>query len=198
MKKKDLLLDVDEVICFSGYLEAVNDFLNTNYNIDDFDCYYIDEKVIPKERFKEFNEYISKRNLYDYTSFLPGAIETIKKLNEKYEIYICSACLNTFDLDNSGIQFKNKYDFLRKNLPFINPQKFILTSSKNMVKADIQIDDYLPNFDNDTKLKILFPSYHNKNIDDEILKEKNIIRAGYDWKTGWKEISKILLKNENN
>ena len=198
MKKKNLLLDVDEVICFSGYLEAVNDFLNTNYNIDDFDCYYIDEKVIPKERFKEFNEYVSKRNLYDYTSFLPGAIETIKKLNEKYEIYICSACLNTFDLDNSGIQFKNKYDFLRKNLPFINPQKFILTSSKNMVKADIQIDDYLPNFDNDTKLKILFPSYHNKNIDDEILKEKNIIRAGYDWKTGWQEISKILLKNENN
>lgn len=198
MKKKDLLLDVDEVICFSGYLEAVNDFLNTNYNIDDFDCYYIDEKVIPKERFKEFNEYVSKRNLYYYTSFLPGAIETIKKLNEKYEIYICSACLNTFDLDNSGIQFKNKYDFLRKNLPFINPQKFILTSSKNMVKADIQIDDYLPNFDNDTKLKILFPSYHNKNIDDEILKEKNIIRAGYDWKTGWQEISKILLKNENN
>lgn len=198
MKKKDLLLDVDEVICFSGYLEAVNDFLNTNYNIDDFDCYYIDEKVIPKERFKEFNEYVSKRNLYDYTSFLPGAIETIKKLNEKYEIYICSACLNTFDLDNSGIQFKNKYDFLRKNLPFINPQKFILTSSKNMVKADIQIDDYLPNFDNNTKLKILFPSYHNKNIDDEILKEKNIIRAGYDWKTGWQEISKILLKNENN
>ena len=117
---------------------------------------------------------------------------------QKYEIYICSACLNTFDLDNSGIQFKNKYDFLRKNLPFINPQKFILTSSKNMVKADIQIDDYLPNFDNDTKLKILFPSYHNKNIDDEILKEKNIIRAGYDWKTGWQEISKILLKNENN
>ena len=198
MKKKDLFFVVFEVICFSGYLEAVNDFLNTNYNIDDFDCYYIDEKVIPKERFKEFNEYVSKRNLYDYTSFLPGAIETIKKLNEKYEIYICSACLNTFDLDNSGIQFKNKYDFLRKNLPFINPQKFILTSSKNMVKADIQIDDYLPNFDNDTKLKILFPSYHNKNIDDEILKEKNIIRAGYDWKTGWQEISKILLKNENN
>ena len=31
----------------------------------------------------------------------------------------------------------------------------------------------------------------------DILKEKNIIRAGYDWKTGWKEISKILLKNEN-
>ena len=67
MKKKDLLLDVDEVICFSGYLEAVNDFLNTNYNIDDFDCYYIDEKVIPKERFKEFNEYVTNcKSLCEY------------------------------------------------------------------------------------------------------------------------------------
>ena len=198
MNKKDLLLDVDEVICFSGYLEAVNDFLNTNYNIDDFDCYYIDEKVIPKERFKEFNEFISKRNLYDYTSMLPGSIETVKKLSEKYNIYICSACINPFDLDNSGIQFKNKYDFLRKNLPFINPRNFILTSSKHMVKADIQIDDCLSNFDNDVKLKILFPSYHNKNIDEKLLKEKNIIRAGYDWRTGWQEVSKILLENENN
>lgn len=194
MNKKDLLLDVDEVICFSGYLEAVNDFLNTSYNIDDFDKYYIDEQAIPKEKISEFNEFVSKRNLYDYTSFLPGAIDTIKKLNEIYNIYILSACINPFDLDNSGIQFKNKYDFLRKNLPFINPRNFIFTSSKHMLKADIQIDDYIVNFDSDVKLKILFPAYHNKNIDENLLKEKNIIRAGYDWKTGWEEVSKILLK----
>ena len=184
MNKKDLLLDVDEVICFSGYLEAVNDFLNTSYNIDDFDKYYIDEQAVPKEKISEFNEFVSKRNLYDYTSFLPGAIDTIKKLNEIYNIYILSACINPFDLDNSGIQFKNKYDFLRKNLPFINPRNFIFTSSKHMLKADIQIDDYIVNFDSDVKLKILFPAYHNKNIDENLLKEKNIIRAGYDWKTG--------------
>ena len=194
MTKKDLLLDVDEVICFSGYLEAVNDFLNTNYTIDDFDKYYIDAQVVPKEKISEFNEFVSKRNLYDYTSFLPGAIETIKKLNEKYNIYILSACINPFDLDNSGIQFKNKYDFLRKNLPFINPRNFIFTSSKHMLKADIQIDDYIVNFDSDVKLKILFPAYHNKDLDENLLKEKNIIRAGYDWKTGWEEVSKILLK----
>lgn len=194
MNKKDLLLDVDEVICFSGYLEAVNDFLNTNYTIDDFDKYYIDAQVVPKEKISEFNEFVSKRNLYDYTSFLPGAIETIKKLNEKYNIYILSACINPFDLDNSGIQFKNKYDFLRKNLPFINPRNFIFTSSKHMLKADIQIDDYIVNFDSDVKLKILFPAYHNKDLDENLLKEKNIIRAGYDWKTGWEEVSKILLK----
>ena len=67
-----------------------------------------------------------------------------------------------------------------------------------MVKADIQIDDCLSNFDNDVNLKILFPSYHNKTIDEKLLKEKNIIRAGYNWKTGWQEVSKILLEKENN
>ena len=188
MKKKDLLLDVDEVICFSGYLEAVNDFLNTNYNIDDFDCYYIDEKVIPKERFKEFNEYVSKRNLYDYTSFLPGAIETIKKLNEKYEIYICSACLNTFDLDNSGIQFKNKYDFLRKTLPFINPHNFIFLGNKSVLNCDIKIDDRLDNLDG-AKTKILFTAFHNKKISEKKLKKQGIKRVN-----SWKEIEQLLLK----
>ena len=35
--KKKILLDIDEVFCFSGYLELVNEFLNTNYTIDDFE-----------------------------------------------------------------------------------------------------------------------------------------------------------------
>ena len=35
-KKKVLLLDVDEVIVFSGFLPLINEFLHTNYKIDDF------------------------------------------------------------------------------------------------------------------------------------------------------------------
>lgn len=73
-KKKDMLVDVDEVICFPGFLKAVNDFLDTSY----------------------------------------------------------------------------------------------------------QIDDRLPKLDNDINLRILFPSYHNKNITNEELKEKGVIRAGFD------------------
>ena len=47
MEKKKILLDCDKVICFSGFLEAVNDFLGTNYEIDDFTDYYIDDVIIP-------------------------------------------------------------------------------------------------------------------------------------------------------
>ncbi len=193
MNKKKILLDVDEVICFSGFLEAVNEFMNTNYVIDDFTDYYIDEVAIPKEKFTEFNKFINNRNNYEKAHILPKAVEVIEKLNTEYEIYICSSCINPFDIEGSGRLFKDKYEFLLKTLPFIKPQNYIFTSSKHIFKADIQIDDRLPNFDNEVETKILFPSYHNKDITEEEVKNNNVIRAGFDWRNGWKEIEKILL-----
>lgn len=194
-KRKNILLDVDEVICFSGFLQAINDFLQANYVIDDFTDYYIDEVAIPKEKFNEFNAFINKRNLYENAYILPNAVEVLKVLNDLYDIYICSSCINPFDIESSGRLFKDKYDFLREILPFIKPEHFIFTNAKHLFKADIQIDDRLPNLNNDIKTRILFPSYHNRNITDEILREKEIIRAGYDWREGWLELESILIKD---
>lgn len=194
MEKKSILLDVDEVICFPGFLKAVNEFLNTSYSIDDFKDYYIDEAVMNQKELIEFNKFINDRNLYEDAEVLPNAVEIIKKLDKFYNIYICSSCINPFDLDGSGKLFKDKYEFLRKTLPFINPKNYIFTESKNIIRADIQIDDRLPNLKNNVQIKILFPSYHNKDINESELNKYNIIRAGYDWKKGWKETEKILLK----
>ncbi len=196
-KKKDLLLDIDEVFCFSGFLEAINDFLGSNYVIDDFSDYYIDEVVIPKERFDEFNKFLSKRNLYETAQILPYARETLKKLDEVYNIYVCSSCINPFDIANSGRLFADKYNFLITSIPFIKPEQFIFTSAKHLYRADIQIDDRLSNLDEHIETRILFPSYHNKNIIDEELIEKGILRAGYDWRTGWLEVANILLGTSN-
>ena len=191
--KKVLLLDVDEVIVFSGFLEAVNEFMHTDYEIDDFTDYYIDEVVIPKERMPEFNNFLRNRNMYEKQNLLPNAVEVIKKLNEKYDIYLLSSCVNFFDVDGSGRNFADKYNFLIKTLPFINPGHIILTSAKHLFKADVQIDDRVNNLEHDIPLKILFPSYHNKEFTDEELKEKNIIRIGTNWRTAWKDIEKHLL-----
>lgn len=197
--KKNLLIDVDEVIVFSGFVEAVNDFLGTDYEIDDFTNYYIDEVAIPKERLDEFNEYLNSINLYEKAPLLPEAIESIKKLNEEYNIYLLTSCVNEANLDGCGRVFMDKYNFLRKNLPFINPKNFIFTGSKGLFKAYAKIDNLLSNFysDEDIEVKILFPSYHNRNITKEELDEKGVIRAGYEWRTGWKEVLEILLKNKS-
>ena len=192
-KKKILLLDVDEVIVFSGFLPLINEFLHTNYKIDDFTDYYIDDAAIPKERFEEFKTFKQGKSLYKNAEPLPHAIETIKKLNEVYDIYLCSDCIDPFDIEYSGEVFKDKFYLLRKILPFIPPQKFIFTGSKHLFKADIQIDDRINILNKDVKTKILFPSYHNKDIPEKELQKRNILRAGYNWQEGWKETEKILL-----
>lgn len=196
MEKKDLLLDVDEVVCFSGYVEAVNDFLGTNYTVDDFTDYYIDDVAIPEELKEDFKKFTSERNFYEKPKMLPHAVESINLLKEFYNIYICSACVSPFDKKNSGRKFKDKYDFLYETLPFINPDHYIFTGAKHLFRADVQIDDRMSNLDNHIPIRILFPSYHNKGITDEELESKGVIRAGYDWHDGWQEVENILVPKQ--
>lgn len=191
--KKVLLIDVDEVITFSDILDAINEFMNTDYSIDNFNTYFIDREVIPQDKILEYNKYLVSRGFYKKPKVLPNAVEVIKDLNEIYDVYICSSCINLIDVNSSGAIFKDKFDFLVKLLPFINPKHFIFTSSKHLIKADIIIDDLIDNLKNDIELKILFPSYHNKETSNEELDKFGIIRAGYDWQNGWEEIKKILL-----
>lgn len=193
--KKKILLDVDEVICFSGFLPLINEFMGTNYVIDDFSDYYIDEVVIPKDRFELFNKFIENKNMYDYATLLPDSVESIKYLNDLYNIYICSSCINPFNINGSGRLFADKYNYLINILPFLKPENFIFTNAKNMLKADIQIDDRLSNLNNDIETKILFPSYHNKDITLDETQKFNVVRAGYDYNNGWNEVVNILTNN---
>lgn len=193
MEKKKVLLDIDEVVVFSGFLQALNKFLGTNYEIDEFTSYYLEEEVLPEEFRSDFYEFLSYQNLYETPHFLPGAIDSLSRLSEYYDFYVCSSCINPEDLENSGRIFKDKYELLIRNLPFLDPKKFIFTSTKFFFKADIQIDDRIQNMDPEIPTKILFPSYHNKDIPDAELKEKGINRAGYEWRLGWEELEKMLM-----
>lgn len=189
MNKKKILIDVDEVICDPGFLHLINQFLNTNYQLDDFTEYYIDDYALKTDEIKEkFYQYYLAHNSYDYATLLPNAFEVIQKLNDRYDLYICSACVMFCLVDESGKFFMDKYNWLIKNFPFLDPNKFILTNTKNLLQADIQIDDRLTNLEGNIGTKLLFSSYHNKNITDEELKEKNVIRVN-----GWLEIEKLLL-----
>ena len=190
--KKVLLLDVDDVICFSGYIEAINEYTGKNYTIDDFSSYYAEDDVFNETEKKSFYKYVRNRNFYHNAQLLPNALSVIKKLNKKYDVYICSSFVLPVNTDCCGKYLKDKYDFLYETLPFINPSHFIFTSNKKVFSADIRIDDRLNNLGN-AKLNILFPSYHNKNIKEKDLEGLNIIRAGKSIEDAWLEIEKTLL-----
>ncbi len=185
---KKLLIDVDEVICHPTLMQEINNFLGTDYQLTDFTTYYIDDVLGDDENKQKFYKIIKNKNMYENVEFLDGAIETIEKLSKVYDIYICSACAMFCLLEDSGIYFKYKYDFLLKHFPFLNPEHFIFTGGKNIFKADVMIDDRPKNLMGDISTRIMMLSYHNRDISDEELEKNDIIKV-----SSWAEIEKILL-----
>ena len=185
---KKLLIDIDEVICTSTLLDEMNKFLGTNYKLNDFHEYYIDDILGSDENKQKFYEKIQYIDLYHNATIMDNAVEVLKKLSTKYEIYICSNCVMFCNKNNSGHFYKHKYDFLINNFPFIDPENFIFTGAKNIFKADIQIDDRLNNLKGEVTTKLLFDSYHNHDISDEELSQLNVKRVH-----NWNEIADILL-----
>lgn len=184
---KKLIIDMDDVICGRGFIKMVNEFLNSNYKQEDAKSYYIND-LIPKEKFEEWVKYYKGRNAYDYVELNENAVETIEKLNKEYEVYIVTAFVFRDAKEFSGTHLKNKFDYLQKILPFIKPEQYIFTTNKDIIEADIRIDDSLSKLNGKADKKLLFTAYHNLYFTDEELKEKNVTRVN-----NWKEIEKILL-----
>ncbi len=186
--KKKIIIDFDDTIYKSVFIGKMNDFMGTNLTVEDFDSYYMDH-TIPEDKQEAFYDFLVKDDIYAGYNFFDDAVEVIKKLNDKYDVYICSGCVIYNSHKNSGWIFYYKYNCLLKYLPFIHPDRFIFTQSKDLVKADIIIDDNPIYLKEERETKILFDSYHNRNLTNEELKKDNIIRA-----KNWKEIENILLK----
>ena len=138
-----LIVDMDDVLCQKGYIRMINEFLNKEYNEEDANSYYIND-LIPKSKLEDWIEFYSKKNVYDYVDIAENSQEVMKKLNEKYDVYIATSYVFRDAPKVSGKTLNDKYNFLCKNFPFLDPHKFIFISNKELLEADIRIDD-IPN-----------------------------------------------------
>lgn len=185
---KSIMIDMDDVIVEGGLLHLINEYSGTNYVESDFKDFYMQDIVPDKNEF--FNFFITK-NQYDYVHFLPDAYEVIEKLNKHYKIYIVTSYIFREIVEESGFILTQKYNYLIKNLPFLDPNNFVFTSAKSIINCDIKIDDRPSNLNNAEK-KLLFTAYHNQTISDQELKSQDIMRVN-----DWKEVEKLLLKDLN-
>ena len=135
----------------------------------------------------EYIKYFTSQNVYDYCNLNDNCYEVLNNLNKKYDVYICSAYVFKDNVSHSATMLKQKFNYLIKTFPFLDPKKFIFASDKKVINCDIKIDDVVDNL-SDAKIKLLFTCYHNKNISDNELKEKGILRTN-----DWNDIRKMLL-----
>lgn len=152
------------------------------------------QNIIPvifgKNLFKEedeFRDIYQYRNLYEDAPLLPGCYEVLKKLAAVYDVYIVTSYIWGKDIINAEENLKNKYQYLKKELPFINPSHYIFTQNKKLLNFDFRIDDRLSGLTT-SGVNLLFDAWSNRAISEQELKEKNIIRV-----MGWYDIEKVLL-----
>ena len=180
---------MDDTILEDCYLEVVNEYLGTNYTYNDIDKYWVDD-IIPIEKKAEYLDYFyNKINIYEYGRTKENAIEVIEQLNKYYDVLICSAYIDPRDLKNCSKILDYKHKWLIENLPFLKPENFIFTNRKDTIPTDIKIDDKVENLET-CDVKLLITAYHNKNISNEELKAKKIIRV-----EDWEQIKEILLNH---
>lgn len=188
---KKIMIDLDETICSPSYLKAVNKYLNTNYKYEDIKTYFV-EDIIEEDKKQDFLDYFYRNvNVYDEAMILPDALGVIEKLSHFYEIYIVSAFVDKRRIKESSIMAKYKYEWILKNMPFIDPKKIVLTGSKDIIMCDIKIDDKVSNLKGYGETKLLMDQLHNQKYSFEELTNLNIKRV-YDWQ----QVEAILLGSE--
>lgn len=180
-----IMIDMDEVLITDTLLGIMSDFTGQDFNLDDARGYYLQDLLEDKK--DDFFEYFKGVNMYEKAKLLDDVFEVVKMLNDKYEVYICTAYVWPEMVKESGNVLKHKYDFLYETLPFIHPNQYIFASNKEIIDCDVKIDDKLQNLKG-AKLKLLYTAYHNKDVSDEELKKENIIRVD-----NWLDIKRILL-----
>ena len=195
---KTIMVDMDDVIKIRNFKKFLEEFLGRKIDTDNNKYKYRQEAI--KGRENEFRLIYQYRNLYANVPLLDGCYEVLKKLNEKYDVYIVTAYIWGQDIINAEENLKNKFIYLKENLPFISSQKYIFTQDKKILDFDIKIDDRINNLEG-AKIKLLFTAWHNKNISSKELESKGIIRVD-----SWYDIEKVLeninistkLKEERN
>ncbi|MCL1876726.1 hypothetical protein FWF74_01710 [Candidatus Saccharibacteria bacterium] len=186
---KRVLIDVDDVICTNHFLGSINRFTNKNYKMSDFTTYSFEHDIFKTDdELNAYYDYYLSANSYDDSELMPDCYEVLEKMIKKYEVYLTTSCVHFVRERDFGRQFGDKFYFLLDKLPFFPPNNIIMTNRKDIINGDVIIDDRLKHLtDGKREQRLLFDSFHNKEISDEELQKLGITRV-----RGWKEIGKIL------
>jgi len=122
--------------------------------------------------------WVTTRGFFWSVPVMEGSIEGLRKLNTAYEVIVISLAT---EFPQS---LTDKQLWVHDHFPFIGWQQLVFCGNKNLIKADIMIDDHPKNLDQFTGETIMFTQPHNM-----LLTNTRHTRV-----SSWAEIEKLLLK----
>lgn len=114
-------------------------------------------QIVPDEHKKFVLEYPHHLDFFEDLPVIENSREVIKKLNDRYDVYIASAAMEfPYSLDH-------KNAWLDKHFPFIPWKRRIFCGDKSVLKGDVLIDDHGFNLSVFDGRRIMFSASHNLN-----------------------------------
>jgi 5'-nucleotidase len=107
------------------------------------------------EAFPNQLKWVTTTGFFRGVPVMPGSKEGLKRLNDNYNIIVVSMAT---EFPHS---LTDKQLWIHEHFPFITWQQMVFCGNKNIIQADIMIDDHLKNLDYFKGETILFTQPHN-------------------------------------
>ena len=112
------------------------------------------------EAFPNMSKWVNSPGFFRSMPVMPGSQSGLRVLNENYEVIVISMATEF------PASLTDKQLWLNEHYPFISWKNIVFCGSKDLIPADIMIDDHLKNLDHFKGETIMYTQPHNMNISD--------------------------------
>jgi len=170
---KRILVDMDGVLAdvYTRFFELYEEETGKRKTIDEI------IGLKEGEAFPEAFRWVETPGFFRALPLIPDCQRVLKLLNDVYEIIVVSMATEF------PVSLTEKQLWLNEHFPFLSWRQVVFCGNKNLIRADLIIDDHFKNLDNFDGETIMFRQPHNLKSNDHHHKTVS----------SWTEIEQLLL-----
>jgi 5'(3')-deoxyribonucleotidase len=171
--KKRILVDMDGVLAddYSRFFDLHEEESGVRLSVNDI------AGLLEAEAFPNQVKWVTTPGFFRNVPIMPGSREGLKQLNDNFKVIVVSLAT---EFPSS---LTDKLLWLNEHYPFISWKQIVFCGSKELIQAEIMIDDHIKNLDCFKGETIMFTQPHNVHLTD--VHHRRVY--------SWAEIVKILL-----
>ena len=190
-----IAVDMDEVIAdsFRKQLNCYNQRTGENLTPEMVSSKGL-SSLISRDRWDVFAGIPHEDGFFADLELIEGSREALLELSRHHDVYIASAAMEV------PYSFDAKYDWLQKNFPFIPSSRIVFCGDKNIINADVLVDDRSRHFKQFRGVGILFTAPHNAGETAHLRADNwsdvlRILGGGQSQAAGEERLSRTLSMN---